>query len=67
MKIEVSKMSLKELAGFVTKKLKENGIDCILVGGACVTIYSKNKYLSYVHTAINHAKEPYLLLIPNTQ
>ncbi|NGX38441.1 MAG: hypothetical protein K1000chlam2_01615 [Chlamydiae bacterium] len=47
MKIEISKMTLKELAGFITEKLKEHGIDCILVGGACVTIYSKNKYHSY--------------------
>lgn len=41
------KISLAELAGFLSKKLKENGIDIILVGGACVTIYSQNRYQSY--------------------
>jgi len=29
-----------------SSKLDENGINAILVGGACVSIYTKNKYLS---------------------
>lgn len=40
-------MSLKNLAGFVSEELRKRGIDTVLVGGACVTIYSKNRYQSY--------------------
>lgn len=39
--IDWSKITLKELAGFVSEELRKRGIDTILVGGACVTIYSK--------------------------
>lgn len=42
--INWSKISLEELAGFVSEELRKRGIDTILVGGACVTIYSKNRY-----------------------
>lgn len=45
--IDFSKISLKELAMILGKKFKEHGIDCTLVGGACVSIYSENKYQSY--------------------
>ena len=46
MKIDWKKIGIKELASIVSDKLNENGIDAILVGGACVSIYSENKYLS---------------------
>jgi len=42
----VSAMSTGELAAFIHTYLKEHGIDAVLSGGACVTIYSKNKYFS---------------------
>src|ERR1700758_3648207 len=45
--INWSKITLEELAGFVSEGLRKQGIDTILVGGACVTIYSKNRYQSY--------------------
>lgn len=45
--MEFSKMSIKELACFINENLKASGIDAILVGGACVTIYSQNRYQSY--------------------
>lgn len=45
--IDWSKITLEELAGFVSEELRKQGIDTILVGGACVTIYSKNRYQSY--------------------
>jgi predicted nucleotidyltransferase len=45
--IDWSKITLEGLAGFVSEGLRERGIDAILVGGACVTIYSKNRYQSY--------------------
>ena len=46
MKIDWKKIGIKALASIVSDKLNENGIDAILVGGACVSIYSENKYLS---------------------
>lgn len=47
MKVNFSKISLKNLAGFISEHLKKHGIDAVLVGGACVSIYTKNKYMSY--------------------
>jgi hypothetical protein len=41
------KIKVKELAGLICKNLKEDGIQIILVGGSCVTIYSNNRYLSH--------------------
>ena len=41
------KVSLEELAGFLSDELRKKGVDTILVGGACVTIYSQNRYQSY--------------------
>jgi len=46
-KINWNKIKLKELAGFISKYLSKNNIDAILVGGACVSIYTENKYQSY--------------------
>lgn len=40
-------ISLKDLAGYVSEELSKRGIDTVLVGGACVTIYSENRYQSY--------------------
>lgn len=45
--IDWSSITLKELAGFVSEELRKRGIDTVLVGGACVTIYSDNRYQSY--------------------
>lgn len=45
--IDWEKISLKELAGYVSEELRKRGIETILVGGACVTIYSENRYQSY--------------------
>lgn len=45
--IDWATISLKELAGYVSEKLRKRGIETILVGGACVTIYSENRYQSY--------------------
>lgn len=45
--INWSTISLRDLAGFVSEELKKRGIDTILVGGACATIYSENRYQSY--------------------
>ena len=42
-----STIDLKDLACFIYETLKKAGIDVVLVGGACVSIYSKNRYQSY--------------------
>jgi hypothetical protein len=42
----IREMSAGELAAFVYSYLKEHGIEVVLSGGACVTIFSENKYLS---------------------
>lgn len=40
-------IDLKSLAFLVHNTLKEHGIEAILVDGACVSIYSENRYQSY--------------------
>ena len=47
MKIDISKLNIKDLAHYICDLLTKNKIDVVLVGGACVSIYSKNKYMSY--------------------
>ncbi len=41
------RVKLDELAAIVSELLRKEGIEAILVGGACVTIYSQNRYQSY--------------------
>jgi len=45
--IDWTTISLRELAGFLSEELRKKGIDTVLVGGACVTIYSENRYQSF--------------------
>jgi hypothetical protein len=45
--IDWASISLKEMAGFLSEELRKKGIDTVLVGGACATIYSENRYQSY--------------------
>ncbi|MBS0655818.1 MAG: hypothetical protein JSR46_08580 [Verrucomicrobia bacterium] len=45
--MDFSNIDIKELACFVYEALKDAGIDAVLVGGACVSIYTKNRYQSY--------------------
>lgn len=42
-----SNIDLKKLACFIYETLKKAGIEVILVGGGCVTIYSQNQYQSF--------------------
>jgi hypothetical protein len=44
--VNFSNIDLKELASFIYESLKKAGIDVVLVGGACVSIYSQNRYQS---------------------
>jgi len=46
MKIDWKHIDIKDLAALVSERLRVKGIDAILVGGACVSVYTKNKYLS---------------------
>jgi hypothetical protein len=42
----IKDMSAGELAAFISTHLRRNGIEVVLSGGSCVSIYSKNKYVS---------------------
>ena len=42
----IKKMTNAELAAFIESHLREKGIDVVLSGGACVSIYSDGKYVS---------------------
>ncbi|HVW99944.1 MAG TPA: hypothetical protein VHA52_05875 [Candidatus Babeliaceae bacterium] len=44
--IDWKTITTKELAALIYQHLKNDEIDAVLVGGSCVTIYSKNKYVS---------------------
>jgi len=46
MKIDWKNIGIKELAIIVSSELERNDISAVLVGGACVSIYSHNEYLS---------------------
>ncbi|MFH1369110.1 MAG: hypothetical protein ABII64_08290 [Elusimicrobiota bacterium] len=46
MKINWKKLDIKGVANIVAGHLSARDIDCTLVGGACVSIYSANKYVS---------------------
>jgi len=45
--MNMKNLSLRDLAIFLSDYLSKNGIETVLSGGACVSIYTKNKYLSY--------------------
>ena len=44
--MDLSNPDLKELACLIYETLKNSGINAVLVGGACVSIYSHNRYQS---------------------
>jgi len=45
--INWEKISLEDLAAYLSTELRKLGVKTYLVGGACATIYSKNRYQSY--------------------
>lgn len=49
----IEEMTSSELAAFIQNHLKGKGIDVILSGGACVSFYSNNKYVSMDLDLIN--------------
>lgn len=50
----VKEMTNAELAAFIESGLRERGIDVVLSGGACVSIYSENRYVSMDLDLVNH-------------
>ena len=54
-KIDWKNLDIKELAILISSELKKNNIDTVLVGGACVTIYTSNKYLSMDIDYVTHS------------
>ena len=45
--MKIKNISLKDLAIYLSDYLSKHGIETVLSGGACVSIYTKNKHLSY--------------------
>lgn len=45
--MQFSNIDIKDLTSFIYETLKNQGIDVVLLGGACVSIYSQNRYQSY--------------------
>lgn len=45
--MKIEKMPLGDLALYISDHLRKHGVDAVLTGGACVTIYTENKYISY--------------------
>ena len=47
MNLDWQKVGIKKLAAIISVHLQKNGIEVVLVGGACVSLYTDNKYASY--------------------
>ena len=45
--MKIGDLSLKDLAIVISDHLRNSGIETVLSGGACVSIYTNNKYMSY--------------------
>lgn len=58
MKIAWKNITLKDLAAMVSEKLRQHGMEAILVGGACVSIYSQNQYQSKDLDLITYSAMP---------
>lgn len=65
MKRSLRKVSLKDLAGLVNSCLRKHAVDAVLTGGACVTIYSENKYQSLDLDFVTNAAEYNIKAIQN--
>ena len=52
-------LSLKDFAILVSDYLRRNGIETLLSGGACVAIYTKNKYMSFDLDLVLAASDDY--------
>lgn len=55
--IDWAKLDIRQAAAAVYSHLAKNGLDAVLVGGACVSIYSRNRYQSLDLDFIPNASE----------
>jgi hypothetical protein len=44
--VKVAGLSVKELAALVSSGLARHGVDAVMSGGSCVTVYSTGRYVS---------------------
>lgn len=56
--IDPAKLTHRELAAFVCDHLRAGGVDTVLTGGGCVTIYTRNRYKSFDLDFVNVAEAP---------
>ena len=56
--ISLSEMSVGEVAAFVAEQLRQSGINVVLTGGSCVSIYTDNRYRSYDLDFIEEVRSP---------
>lgn len=47
MKIDWPNIGLMDFAALISEKLRKGGVETLLVGGACVSIYTNNRYQSH--------------------
>lgn len=57
--IDISKMTMIELASYLCTKLEEKNIDVVLSGGSCVEIYSRGNYTSFDLDLINRYNDTF--------
>jgi len=55
MRIDWKHIDIKDFAAIVIEALRKNGMDALLVGGACISIYTNNKYVSSDLDIVSHA------------
>jgi hypothetical protein len=55
---DLSALTHRELAAFVCEHLRGRGVEAVLTGGACVTIYTRNRYESVDLDFVNVAGVP---------
>ncbi|MCU0276478.1 MAG: hypothetical protein MUF02_06465 [Acidobacteria bacterium] len=55
---DLSALTHRELAAFICEHLRGRGIEMVLTGGACVTIYTRNRYESLDLDFVNVAGAP---------
>ncbi|UCE71314.1 MAG: hypothetical protein JSU99_08450 [Nitrospiraceae bacterium] len=55
MKVDWKNITIKNLDAIVCHELTRGDIDAVLVGGACVSIYTDNSYVSYDLDFVSHS------------
>lgn len=58
-----SGMPVDEFAGVVCSTLERAGIDAVLVGGTCVSIYTNNRYRSFDLDLVSHESMKHAALV----